>query len=162
MMRWSALDRIGVVLLGYAFFTFVGMVYVRRRRSETPGNVEKLLDEFLQQCGGVMKVVLIIGIEMFVFPLYCGVLLGNSGYLSTATSGLTALQISPCCRFSKLPLLCPGFSLPLTTQLPTYICIGLWERATCSTLPFLSACAGRLCAPAFYVSFYLLIVSISF
>ncbi|KAF8534947.1 hypothetical protein BDD12DRAFT_894659 [Trichophaea hybrida] len=73
--RWSAWDRIGVVLLGYAFFTVAGMLYVRRRRGEQAGNVEKLVVEFLQQCGGVMKVVLIIGIEMFLFPLYCGVLL---------------------------------------------------------------------------------------
>src|SRR5690606_16796934 len=31
--------------------------------------------EVLQQAGGVMKVILIIGVEMIVFPLFCGVLL---------------------------------------------------------------------------------------
>ena len=77
LYRWSAWDRVGVVLLGYAFFTVAGMTYVKRRRQQAPGHVERLIAEFLQQCGGVMKVVLIIGIEMFVFPLYCGVLLGK-------------------------------------------------------------------------------------
>lgn len=73
--KWTAWDRIGVVLLGYAFFTFVGMIWVSRRRGQHTGHVSRLIAEILQQCGGVMKVVLIIGIEMFVFPLYCGVLL---------------------------------------------------------------------------------------
>jgi len=77
LYQWSAWDRVGAVLLGYAFFTIAGMVYVKRRRQQPPGPVERLAAEFLQQCGGVMKVVLIIGIEMFVFPLYCGVLLGK-------------------------------------------------------------------------------------
>jgi Protein involved in mRNA turnover and stability len=37
--------------------------------------IEGLLAEVLIQAGGVMKVILIIGIEMIVFPLYCGSLL---------------------------------------------------------------------------------------
>jgi E3 ubiquitin-protein ligase MARCH6 len=80
--KWSTWDRIGVVLLGYAFFTLVGMIWVSRKRNQPTGHVSKLVVEILQQCGGVMKVVLIIGIEMFVFPLYCGILLGKS-YLIT-------------------------------------------------------------------------------
>lgn len=97
--RWSAWDRIGVVLLGYAFFTLTGMIYVRRRHCEGASNVEKLVVEFLLQCGGVMKVVLIIGIEMFLFPLYCGVLLGKSteSFILTPHS-----QIDRCCHASTL------------------------------------------------------------
>lgn len=76
--RWSTWDKVGVVLLGYAFLSVAGMVYVRRRRAEQGSNVERQIVEFLQQCGGVMKVILIIGIEMFLFPLYCGILLGKS------------------------------------------------------------------------------------
>jgi E3 ubiquitin-protein ligase MARCH6 len=75
-MSWSAMDRIGVVLLGYAFFTAAGFIYTSRRREER-SNTGRLVVEFLHQCGGVMKVVLIIGIEMIVFPLYCGILLGK-------------------------------------------------------------------------------------
>jgi E3 ubiquitin-protein ligase MARCH6 len=82
---WSAWDRVGVVLLGYAFFTVAGMIYVNRRRRGQVGNIERTATEFLQQCGGVMKVVLIIGIEMFVFPLYCGILLGKLNHTSDNT-----------------------------------------------------------------------------
>ncbi|KAI5779817.1 hypothetical protein EDC01DRAFT_669996 [Geopyxis carbonaria] len=74
--KWSAWDRVAVVILGYVFFTIVGTIYVKRRRGEQSNrNMERLVVDFLEQCGGVMKVVLIIGIEMFVFPLYCGILL---------------------------------------------------------------------------------------
>ncbi|KAI5820892.1 hypothetical protein BZA77DRAFT_367849, partial [Pyronema omphalodes] len=73
--KWNFWDRLGVVFLGYAAFTVIGMVYVTRRRHDQQSSVERVVIEFLKQCGGVMKVVLIIGIEMFLFPLYCGLLL---------------------------------------------------------------------------------------
>lgn len=122
--KWSALDRIGVVLLGYAFFTMVGMIYVRKRRSEQASNIERLLVEFLQQCGGVMKVVLIIGIEMFVFPLYCGVLLGKLFDMFFTFDILTKPQTSPCCHFLRPLRLSPGSSLPSTSHSPTSLCTG--------------------------------------
>jgi E3 ubiquitin-protein ligase MARCH6 len=75
--KWNFWDRLGVVFLGYAAFTVIGMVYVTRRRHDQQNSVERVVIEFLKQCGGVMKVVLIIGIEMFLFPLYCGLLLGK-------------------------------------------------------------------------------------
>ncbi len=37
--------------------------------------VEGSVADVLYQAGGVMKVILIISIEMMVFPLYCGLLL---------------------------------------------------------------------------------------
>lgn len=74
--QWSTWDKVAVVILGYASFTIAGAMYLRARRAIATGQVEKFAIEFLEQCGGVMKVVLIIGIEMFVFPLYCGILLG--------------------------------------------------------------------------------------
>ncbi|TGZ77112.1 hypothetical protein EX30DRAFT_398788 [Ascodesmis nigricans] len=76
LYKWTTWDRAVVVLLGYMFFTVAGMIYVRRRKiTAATREVERVAIEFLEQCGGVMKVVLIIGIEMFVFPLYCGILL---------------------------------------------------------------------------------------
>lgn len=75
---WSVWDRVAAVFLGYAFFTMLGAIYLQnaRKRNGGPRGVEKIAVELLGQAGGVMKVVLIIGIEMFVFPLYCGLLLG--------------------------------------------------------------------------------------
>lgn len=75
---WTAKERMLAVIAGYAFFTFLGAAYLAHTR--TSGNqfrraFEKSLIEVLQQAGGVMKVILIIGVEMIVFPLFCGVLL---------------------------------------------------------------------------------------
>lgn len=78
--RWSTVDRVVVVLLGYITFTVIGMIYVRRRRNLEARSFERHLVDFLEQSGGVMKVILIIGIEMFLFPLYCGMLLGKFNY----------------------------------------------------------------------------------
>ncbi|CUS11987.1 unnamed protein product [Tuber aestivum] len=76
---WSVWDRVTAVFIGYALFTIVGMLYLqnaRKRDLAVNGRVlEKIAVELLSQAGGVMKVVLIIGIEMLVFPLYCGLLL---------------------------------------------------------------------------------------
>jgi len=79
---WSVWDRVTAVFIGYSLFTIVGMLYLRSARKRDlalNGRVlEKIAVELLSQAGGVMKVVLIIGIEMLAFPLYCGLLLGES------------------------------------------------------------------------------------
>jgi len=77
---WTAADRVVAVIAGYVLFTIVGAWYLAKHKSQ-PGSyrrhLEKTSIELLQQAGGVMKVILIIGVEMFVFPLYCGLLLGT-------------------------------------------------------------------------------------
>lgn len=88
--EWSVWDRVAAVFLGYAFFTFLGAIYLqnaRKRNEHHNRGLEKIAIELLGQAGGVMKVVLIIGIEMFVFPLYCGLLLGKSFGLLDARGG---------------------------------------------------------------------------
>ena len=77
---WTAADRVVAVIAGYFLFTIVGAWYLSKQKSQAGTyrrHLEKTSIELLQQAGGVMKVILIIGIEMFVFPLYCGLLLGN-------------------------------------------------------------------------------------
>lgn len=76
---WDTKDRFITVLLGYAFFATAGFAYLKisgslakTRRGERATGV---VAEILQQAGGVVKVILIISIEMIVFPLYCGLLL---------------------------------------------------------------------------------------
>ena len=85
---WTAADRVMAVVAGYVLFTICGAWYLSKHRSQ-PGSYRRQLEktsiELLQQAGGVMKVILIIGIEMFVFPLYCGLLLGKASVMSTCT-----------------------------------------------------------------------------
>ena len=76
---WSSKDRSIAILCGYLFFALLGVLYLRLaaaiRGTDKKGRVESGLADILYQAGGVMKVILIISIEMIVFPLYCGLLL---------------------------------------------------------------------------------------
>ncbi|KAF2867421.1 hypothetical protein BDV95DRAFT_582124 [Massariosphaeria phaeospora] len=77
--QWTANDRLIAVSAGYTFFALLGAVYLRRgtpfSTSQQGRKIETIVTEVLQQAGGVLKVILIISIEMLVFPLYCGLLL---------------------------------------------------------------------------------------
>ncbi|KAF1957746.1 hypothetical protein CC80DRAFT_469686 [Byssothecium circinans] len=77
--HWTATDRLIAVLAGYGFFALAGAIYLKRSTpltsSQQGQKVERILSEVLQQAGGVLKVILIISIEMLIFPLYCGLLL---------------------------------------------------------------------------------------
>ncbi|KAL4941109.1 hypothetical protein BDV06DRAFT_195222, partial [Aspergillus oleicola] len=76
---WDTKDRTIAILMGYALTSAVGLAYLKVARfisgTDRGQRVEGLVAEGLHQAGGVMKVILIIGIEMIVFPLYCGALL---------------------------------------------------------------------------------------
>ncbi|KAI9792147.1 MAG: hypothetical protein M1816_002687 [Peltula sp. TS41687] len=78
-IRWTAMDRLITILAGYAMFSVLGAAYVRRgtpfSTSEQGRKLEGIIHSGLVQAGGILKVVIIISIEMIVFPLYCGVLL---------------------------------------------------------------------------------------
>ncbi|KAI4187338.1 MAG: hypothetical protein L6R41_002880 [Letrouitia leprolyta] len=76
---WDSKDRTIAVIFGYLTLALIGILYLQlsrifRNRKE-PSRAEGVLAEVLYQAGGVAKVILIISIEMIVFPLYCGFLL---------------------------------------------------------------------------------------
>ena len=80
LVHWSTTDRIIVVILGYLLFYAAGAVYLKIRNSLQAISEENerrngVFVDILNQAGGVMKVILIISIEMIIFPLYCGLLL---------------------------------------------------------------------------------------
>lgn len=76
---WDSKDRAIAIAMGYLLATIMGFLYLRITGILTGANrgprIEGMVAEVLIQAGGVMKVILIIGIEMIVFPLYCGTLL---------------------------------------------------------------------------------------
>lgn len=76
---WDTKDRVIAISMGYMLATIMGFLYLRVTgflTGATRGQrIEGIVAEVLLQAGGVMKVILIIGIEMIVFPLYCGTLL---------------------------------------------------------------------------------------
>ena len=79
LAAWNSKDRSIAIMCGYLSFALLGLLYLRLaaaiRGTNKKGRVESGLADILYQAGGVMKVVLIISIEMIVFPLYCGLLL---------------------------------------------------------------------------------------
>ncbi|KAJ5933609.1 hypothetical protein N7454_005938 [Penicillium verhagenii] len=76
---WDTKDRAIAISMGYLLATIMGYLYLRITGFLAGPNrgqrIEGVVAEVLLQAGGVMKVILIIGIEMIVFPLYCGTLL---------------------------------------------------------------------------------------
>ncbi|KAL9003818.1 MAG: hypothetical protein Q9188_003338 [Gyalolechia gomerana] len=76
---WDTKDRVLAVMFGYLFFAILGILYLQLSRvlqsKKEPSKAQDVLAEVLYQAGGVTKVILIISIEMIVFPLYCGLLL---------------------------------------------------------------------------------------
>ncbi|PHH81510.1 hypothetical protein CDD82_612 [Ophiocordyceps australis] len=78
-VAWSNSDRFWAILAGYLTISAIGAMYLRRG---TPFSRNSLLHAWeagiidtLQQASGIIKVILVISIEMLVFPLYCGILL---------------------------------------------------------------------------------------
>ena len=79
LAEWNTQDRVSAVILGYMAFSLAGFFYLKIRRllrdGPTAEKPEGTITTILFQAGGIMKVILIISIEMIVFPLYCGLLL---------------------------------------------------------------------------------------
>lgn len=79
LAMWTTKDRVIAITMGYLLVSLLGLLYLRITGLISGVNrgqrIEGLLAEVLHQAGGVMKVIVIIGIEMIVFPLYCGALL---------------------------------------------------------------------------------------
>ncbi|GKT99558.1 erad-associated e3 ubiquitin-protein ligase doa10 [Fusarium langsethiae] len=82
LAHWSGLDRFWAISAGYATIFFAGALYLRRGSPFSRGHIlqawEAGIIDTLHQASGIMKVIMIIGIEMLVFPLYCGLLLDGA------------------------------------------------------------------------------------
>lgn len=80
LAAWGTRDRIFTIFVGYGFFSIIGVLYLKARRLVKDFHQEAELGDGavidgLNQAAGVLKVILIITIEMIIFPLYCGMLL---------------------------------------------------------------------------------------
>lgn len=76
---WGAEDRTLAIFSGYVSMSLLAGLYLGRGTPFSSGSTaqewEASVIDVLNQASGVMKVILIISIEMLVFPLYCGLLL---------------------------------------------------------------------------------------
>lgn len=82
LTNWSGTDRFWAILAGYLTLFMIGALYLKRGSPFSRGNVMQAWEagviDTLHQASGIMKVILIISIEMLVFPLYCGLLLDGA------------------------------------------------------------------------------------
>ncbi|KAJ4141633.1 hypothetical protein NW768_000849 [Fusarium equiseti] len=82
LAHWSGLDRFWAITAGYATLFFMGALYLKRGSPFSRGHIlqawEAGIIDTLHQASGIMKVIMIISIEMLVFPLYCGLLLDGA------------------------------------------------------------------------------------
>lgn len=78
-LAWSATDRSIAILIGYVVLASIGTTYYMYgapvAESRQAKKIESAILDIMHQAGGILKVVLIISIEMLIFPLYCGLLL---------------------------------------------------------------------------------------
>ncbi|KAI0165467.1 hypothetical protein GGR52DRAFT_558821 [Hypoxylon sp. FL1284] len=76
---WDANDRTWAIIAGYVSVCVLAGLYLARGTPFSTGQTaqewEASIIDGLNQASGVMKVILIISIEMLIFPLYCGLLL---------------------------------------------------------------------------------------
>ncbi|EGS20270.1 uncharacterized protein CTHT_0040090 [Thermochaetoides thermophila DSM 1495] len=76
---WGGFDRFWAIMAGYTTMFIVSAIYLHRGQplfsALAMQEWEAVFIDGLRQASGVLKVILIIGIEMLVFPLYCGILL---------------------------------------------------------------------------------------
>lgn len=79
---WPGLDRFWAILAGYLTIFAISAMYLRRGTPFSRGNMMQVWEagviDTLHQASGIMKVIIIISIEMLVFPLYCGLLLDGA------------------------------------------------------------------------------------
>ncbi|KAF5020966.1 hypothetical protein F66182_7012 [Fusarium sp. NRRL 66182] len=82
LAHWSGLDRFWAIMAGYFTLFFFGALYLKRGSPFSRGHLlqawEAGIIDTLHQASGIMKVIMIISIEMLVFPLYCGLLLDGA------------------------------------------------------------------------------------
>lgn len=79
LVQWTSTEKIACIIMGYMLFAAAGSLYLKVARWQlglkSDHKVPGFLADTLTQAGGVMKVIVIIGIEMIAFPLYCGTML---------------------------------------------------------------------------------------
>ncbi|BFZ56687.1 hypothetical protein PYCC9005_003735 [Savitreella phatthalungensis] len=67
--------RVLAVSSGYVTASLLGALYVRANIRLLPGHLDEIVRAIVRQAGYVLKFVTILGIELCVFPCYCGALL---------------------------------------------------------------------------------------
>ncbi|KAF9098672.1 hypothetical protein BGX27_000753 [Mortierella sp. AM989] len=74
----SSSDKFAAIMIGYAIIFGVASWYFARTRYSYGHAFTKLVRDFLGQQGYILKIAFFVAIEMLVFPLFCGLVIGFS------------------------------------------------------------------------------------
>ncbi|KAG5517952.1 hypothetical protein PMAC_000407 [Pneumocystis sp. 'macacae'] len=77
----TVFDRTVSIIIGYCILITVGALYLKKhsslKRNSRQGMIQRVMNDTLQQASLIIK-VLFIGIEVIIFPIYCGILIDLS------------------------------------------------------------------------------------
>ncbi|GJJ75852.1 E3 ubiquitin-protein ligase MARCH6 [Entomortierella parvispora] len=83
MSKWSSLaygpssnDKYLAIAVGYFLLFALASWYVRRPQPSHIWTVGRIIQDFLRQQGLILKIAFFVAIEMVVFPLFCGIVIG--------------------------------------------------------------------------------------
>ncbi|KAF9572304.1 hypothetical protein EC968_010028 [Mortierella alpina] len=74
----SSGDKFAAVLIGYAVLFMIASWYFARTRSAYGNTFARVVRDILLQQGLILKIAIFVAIDMILFPLFCGVVIGIS------------------------------------------------------------------------------------
>ncbi|CAO3567677.1 unnamed protein product [Mortierella alpina] len=85
MVKWnevaygnSSSDKFAAVLIGYAILFMIASWYFARTRRAYGNTFARVVRDVLLQQGLILKIAIFVAIDMILFPLFCGVVIGIS------------------------------------------------------------------------------------
>ncbi|CCJ29256.1 unnamed protein product [Pneumocystis jirovecii] len=80
--RNTVFDRTVSIIIGYCILITTGALYLKKhsslKRRSRQGVIHRVMNDTLQQASLIIKFVIIVGIEVIIFPIYCGILIDLS------------------------------------------------------------------------------------
>ncbi|KAF9987057.1 hypothetical protein BGZ75_001097 [Mortierella antarctica] len=74
----SSSDKFAAVLIGYAILFMIASWYFARTRSAYGNTFARVVRDVLLQQGLILKIAIFVAIDMILFPLFCGMVIGIS------------------------------------------------------------------------------------
>ncbi|EMR09995.1 hypothetical protein PNEG_01753 [Pneumocystis murina B123] len=77
--RNTVFDRTISIIIGYCILISIGALYLKKysniKKNSRQRMIQRVMNDTLHQASLIIKFVVIVGIEVIVFPIYCGILI---------------------------------------------------------------------------------------
>ncbi|QSL65812.1 hypothetical protein MERGE_000090 [Pneumocystis wakefieldiae] len=75
----TVFDRTISIIIGYCILISIGALYLKKysniKKNSRQGMIQRVINDTLHQASLIIKFIVIVGLEVIVFPIYCGVLI---------------------------------------------------------------------------------------